>query len=133
MATSGRALATADEFIRMGLGDGTLELVRGKVVEVPTPVPVHGVKCGNEALPRLLFVRQAEYGYVLTNDAALQTERGPNAARGPDISFYGRARRPRSEVGSTDPPVPPALAVEVVSPGNTISKVLYLAAGVPMV
>ena len=35
-------LMTAEEFMKADLGEGTFELVRGEVVEVPPPMPEHG-------------------------------------------------------------------------------------------
>jgi Uma2 family endonuclease len=54
------------------------------------------------------------------------------------VCFYSHARWPRSQVGRTLPPVPPDLAVEVVSPSNRAGKLHrkigeYLDAGALMV
>ena len=46
------------------------------------------------------------------------TERGPDTVRGPDVCFYSHARWPGPRSDTDLPPVPPDLAVEVVSPGN---------------
>jgi Uma2 family endonuclease len=77
-------------------------------------------------------------GYALSNDPAVLTERGPDTVRGPEVCFYSHARWPESKLGSGLPPVPPDLAVEVVSPGNRPSEMLrkiseYLAVGVSLV
>jgi Uma2 family endonuclease len=64
------------------------------------------------------YGRKSGYGYALSNDSAVVTERDPDTVRGPDVCFYSHARWPRSDVGRKPPPVPPDLAVEVVSPGN---------------
>ena len=40
-------LLTAEEFMAADLGEGTFELVRGEIVEVPPAMPEHGVVCAN--------------------------------------------------------------------------------------
>ena len=105
---------------------------------MPPPMPEHGVVCANVAGILWDYGRKSGYGYALSNDSAVVTERGPDTVRGPDVCFYSHARWPRSQVGSGLPPVPPDLAVEVVSPGNRageISKKIaeYLAVGTLLV
>lgn len=138
MATTSRALITADEFMAMDLGEGTFELVRGEVIELPPAMPEHGLVCGNTAGILFNYGRQTGYGYVLSNDSAVQTERGPDTVRGADVSFYSQARRPRSEVGRRLPPIAPDLVAKVFSPSNRRPKMFgkvqeYLDAGVLMV
>lgn len=131
-------LLTAEEFMAADLGEGTFELVRGEVVAVPPAMPEHGVVCGNVAGALWDYGRKSGYGYALSNDSAVVTERGPDTVRGPDVCFYSHVRWPRSQVGNSLPPVPPDLAVEVFSPGKRLGEILkkvseYLEAGVPMV
>ena len=111
-------LLTAEEFMAADLGEGTFELVRGEVVELPPAMPEHGRVCVNVGFALESFGRQTGYGYCLSNDSAVLTERGPDTVRGADVCFYSHARWPRSQVGNSLPPVPPDLAVEVYSPGN---------------
>ncbi len=131
-------LLTAEEFMAADLGDGTFELVRGEVIQVPPPMPEHGVVCANVVIALGNYGRQTGYGYPLANDSAVVTERGPDTVRGADICFYSHERWPRSQVGSKLPPVAPDLVVEVYSPGNRTGKALekvieYLDAGFPLV
>ncbi len=116
-------LLTAEEFMAADLGEGTFELVRGEIVFMPPPRPDHGVVCANAVAILWNFGRKSGFGYVLSNDSAVVTERGPDTVRGPDVCFYSFARWPRTEVGSALPPVPPDLAVEVVSPGNRAGQI----------
>jgi len=120
------------------LGEGNFELVRGEVVEVPPAMPEHGRVCVNACYALETYGRQSGLGYALSNDSAVLTERGPDTVRGPDVCFYSHARWPRSQVGAGLPPVPPDLAVEVVSPGNRPGELFkriseYLSAGVLLV
>jgi Uma2 family endonuclease len=139
MATATQTkLLTAEEFMAADLGDGTFELVRGVVIEVPPQTPEHGLVCANTSFALETYGRQSGRGYTLSNDSAVLTERGPDTVRGADVAFYSHARWPRAEVGKTVPPVPPDLAVEVYSPsdrqGAMSRKVAeYLSAGTLMV
>jgi Uma2 family endonuclease len=81
-------------------------------------MPEHGVVCANVAGTLWDYGRKSGFGYALSNDSAVLTERDPDTVRGPDVSFYSHARSPRSAVGRGLRPIPPDLAVEVVSPGN---------------
>jgi Uma2 family endonuclease len=129
---------TAEEFMAADLGDGTFELVRGEVIQVPPTMPEHGVVCANVVIALGTYGHQTGYGYALANDSAVVTERGPDTVRGADVCFYSQERWPRSQVGSALPPVSPDLVVEVYSPGNRRGKALekvieYLDAGIPLV
>ncbi len=100
-------LLTAEEFMAADLGDGNFELVRGEVIQLPPPMPEHGVICVNVAFVLAKYGRQTGYGYALSNDSAVVTERGPDTVRGADVSFYSHDRWPRSQVGWKLPPVQP--------------------------
>jgi Uma2 family endonuclease len=116
-------LLTAEEFMAADLGEGTFELVRGEIVEVPLAMPEHGVVCANVSGTLWDYGRKSGFGDALSNDSAVVTERGPDTVRGPDVCFYSHARWPRTEVAKSLPPVPPDLAVEVVSPGDRAGKI----------
>ncbi|MFO0890813.1 MAG: Uma2 family endonuclease [Isosphaeraceae bacterium] len=131
-------LMTAEEFMAANLGDGKFELVKGEVIDVPPAMPLHGLICATIAYLLIDYGRRSGIGYVLTNDSAVVTERDPDTVRGADLSFYREDRWPRSQVGTSLPPVPPTLVVEVYSPGNRRGQVLqelgeYLQVGVPLV
>jgi len=131
-------LLTAEEFMAADLGEGTFELVRGEVVKMPPPMPEHGRVCMNVGFALESFGRQTGFGYAISNDSAVLTERGPDTVRGPDVCFYSHARWPLSKVGRGLPPVSPDLAVEVVSPSNRTGAILkktleYLEVGVPLI
>ncbi len=132
-------LLTADEFMAAELGEGKFELVRGEIVAMTPPLmPQHGLVCANIAAILWNYSRQSGHGFALSNDSAVVTERNPDSVRGPDVCFYSHARWPRSQVGNTLPPVPPDVAVEVVSPGNRVAEIVrkvseYLDAGVALV
>lgn len=69
-------------------------------------------------------------GYIL--------RRNPDTVRGPDVFFVRAARIPEAGVPEAFWEIPPDLAVEVVSPGESAEEVRekvrdYLAAGTPLV
>jgi Uma2 family endonuclease len=139
MATATRTkLMTAEEFMAADLGEGVFELVRGEVQQLPPAMPEHGRVCGNAFFVLETYGRRTKLGYALSNDSAVHTEHDPDTVRGADICYYSEARWPRAQEGNKLPPVPPDLAVEVVSPGNRIAAIMkkvaeYLAAGVSLV
>lgn len=131
-------LITAEEFMEMDLGEGMHELVRGEIVEVPPAGTKHGRVCMNVGFALESFGRRTGHGYVVSNDTAVVTERGPDTVRGADVSYYSNARLPLSEISSGVPLVPPDLVVEVYSPSNRPGEMRqkineYLDAGVAMV
>ncbi|MEO6810028.1 MAG: Uma2 family endonuclease [Isosphaeraceae bacterium] len=138
MATTTRRLITAEEFLDMDLGEGFHELVRGEVIEVPPPKHPHGRVCMKIGYRLEFYGRESGYGYVLSNDTAVVTERGPDTVRGADLMFYSKARLPESRLDDSALDIVPDLVVEVVSPGNRASEIRskiheYLNAGVFMV
>ena len=80
-------LMTAEEFMAADLGEGTFELVRGEVIELPPPMPEHGRVCVNAGFVLESYGRQSGLGYALSNDSAVLTERGPDTVRGADMCF----------------------------------------------
>jgi Uma2 family endonuclease len=82
-------LLTAEQFMAADLGEGTFELVRGEIVEVPLAMPKHGVVCANVCGTLWAYGRKSGYGYALSNDSAVVTERDPDTVRGPDVCFSG--------------------------------------------
>lgn len=100
--------------------DRSLELVKGKIVDMSKPTGEHGeitmwlsVKIAN-------YVYENELGRVTAADTGFVLERDPDGSdtvRGLDIAFISKAKAPK--------PLPrglvkhaPDLAVEVISPGS---------------
>jgi len=132
------ALLTAEEFARRPDPGHPEELVQGRVVAMPPPGFQHGRVCAKAV--RLLgnHAEDRDLGHVVSNDAGVITERGPDSVRGPDISFYRYERLPKEARPEGYPGVPPDLVLEVLSPDDRWPKVLakvleYLGAGVAVV
>lgn len=86
---------TADELFRLNRGPQRHELVKGELKAISPAGFQHGV--------------------ILS--------RKPDTVRGPDISFVTRQRIERIGIPVAYFPEAPDLAVEVVSPGDTVSEV----------
>ncbi len=127
---------TADEFLKMDLGDGLHELVKGEIVEMPPPSPKHGMVCMNVGAIFHGFGRETGLGYALCNDSVVVIDKFN--VRGADVQYFSEARWPKAKVGDAPPPIAPDLVVEVRSPSDRWADVLakvvdYLHSGVPVV
>jgi Uma2 family endonuclease len=123
----------------LALPDGEhYELVDGELVEKDI-----GTEAGwiaGQILKRLaIFIDAAGLGWVMTSDASYRCfPAHPQRVRRPDVSFIRRGRLAGERIPKGHTPIPPDLAVEVVSPNDFYSDVRakveeYLCAGVPAV
>jgi Uma2 family endonuclease len=120
MSTATR-LITAEEFFAMP-SSRRQELVRGEVVDVMPPGRKHGklaLKIGKRIDN---WIEQGgggeagvESGFIIARD--------PDLVRSPDISYVRAERLPEGEVSEGFWRIPPDLAVEIVSPGDTADEV----------
>ncbi|MGH7168744.1 MAG: Uma2 family endonuclease [Gemmataceae bacterium] len=140
-ATTAKKLMTAEEFCdwvrQPEQDDKWFELVRGEVIELPSPMKPHGVVCVRVASALSAYADQRGFGYVTCNDSGVILERDPDTVRGPDVAFYEDANT-FAELHPKYGEVPPRLAVEVLSPNDRANKVLrkindYLRCGVGLV
>lgn len=137
-AATKKKLLTAEEFMQLpDPPDGSQqELVRGEIITMPPPKGRHGVCC--IAIGALLhsYVKSKKLGLVSGNDAGTILERDPDTVRGPDVAFYSFKRVPKVPDGYFE--VAPDLAVEVLSPDSSFSKLQrkveqYLKSGTSLV
>jgi Uma2 family endonuclease len=123
MTTTAQKLLTAEEFMELPeTRDGSRqELIRGMIVTMPPPKGRHGVCCSK--LNRLIgnHVEAQRLGNTASNDTGWITERAPDTVRGPDVAFWSYQRAPEVPDGYYE--VAPDLAVEVVSPSDTHTRV----------
>ncbi|HEV2986307.1 MAG TPA: Uma2 family endonuclease, partial [Vicinamibacterales bacterium] len=131
-------LLTAEEFfLRPHPQDGSQEeLVRGEIITMPPPGGLHGVTCSKVDRKIGAFVEAGPGGTVACNDTGFITHRAPDSVRGPDISYWSKARLGEVPVGYID--VAPDMLVEVLSPSNTSKQIReklteYFAKGVRLV
>lgn len=141
MTAATAKLMTAEEFLefvqRPENTNRWLELVKGEVIELPSPTKIHGTVCNNIAVELTLYARTCQKGYVTTNDSGVILERDPDTVRGPDVAYYTDTDT-FDELHPKWGEVPPILAVEVQSPGDKQARITkkiaeYLDNGVPVV
>jgi Uma2 family endonuclease len=141
MSRPGREAAerrlTVAEFAALPEADAyRVELVRGRLVRSPRPMPLHARLVTR--LGRALDEAAEEVGTgVVLTDPGVLLGRDPDTVRGPDLAFYLHEHIPESgyAAGFWGPP---DLAVEITSPSNRAANVRakvadYVDAGVRLV
>jgi Uma2 family endonuclease len=129
---------TAEEFAQRPDPGHPEELVRGTILAMPLPGARHGRVCANLVFHLMSFAEHHDLGHVLSNNAGVVTQRGPDTVRGPDLSFYRYETLPRGALPRGYPVVPPDAVFEVISPDDRWPRVLgkvaeYLEAGIALV
>ncbi|MFW6207049.1 MAG: Uma2 family endonuclease [Gemmatimonadota bacterium] len=114
-----------------------LELSRGRIVREPAPGPRHGHLTGRLYRALAAFAEDEGLGLVFV-DTAFVLSSAEGIVRAPDVAFVSSERVPPQGVTDRFWELAPDVAVEVVSPSNTVSamqrKALeYLDAGAPLV
>jgi Uma2 family endonuclease len=135
MATVTETLLTAEEYAGMPDPGYPTELVRGRVVTMSPPKPIHGWICNRISYLFTHFLMQNDLGQAYSNDTGVLTQRGPDTLRGADFSYYSYERVPRSTSKKDYFDVAPDLIFEVMSQGDREPRVLvkvaeYLEVGV---
>jgi len=106
------------------------ELDEGDVIVTPSPTPYHNIV--RYRLRRALtdFVQAHDLGLILDETDFLLS---PNTVRKPDIAFIPKEKLKGLDIYRCPIEVPPALAIEVISPSNlaqdTLKKVRQYVAG----
>lgn len=129
-------LLTIEEFADLPDDGWRLELVRGHVVREPPAGIDHGGISALIVTALVEFVGERKLGRVMTAESGFVLSEEPPTVRVPDVSFLRADRLDFDTRGFA--PFAPDLAVEVLSPSNTVSeihdKVLdYLDAGTRLV
>jgi Uma2 family endonuclease len=131
-------LLTAEEYATLPDTGRATELVRGKIVTMNVPAPMHGYICSNVVALLRAHTDPRNLGRVMSNDSGVVTRRDPDTVRGADVSYYSFDRLPRGPFSNRYLSVVPELVVEVLSPDDRWSDVHaktaeYLEAGVVVV
>ena len=100
------------------------ELVRGRVVREPRPGPYHGGAQARLSYQLIKFVEVAGYPGVVFSDVGVVISRRLRTVRGPDVAVYRAERLPHPWPRRGFLEVIPDLAIEIVSPGNTVSEIV---------
>lgn len=109
------------------------EYVKGELVPMANPTMEHGAISTNIVTLLNNYVRHHQLGRIYTAET---TFRISESGRKPDVAFVSKARIPENARQAS--PLPPDLAIEVVSPTDPVYDVLekvleYLDAGTEMV
>jgi len=136
MSTEAR-LITAEDLWNMG-GDQRRELVRGELRMMAPAGSEHGAIIMNLAYLLASHVRQQGLGVVFGAETGFVLARGPDVVRGADVAFVRANRIPASGMPKKFWEGAPDLAVEVISPGDSLEEVEekvddYLNAATPLV
>ena len=107
---------TLEEFLESDL-EG-YEYVKGELIPMPPTSVEHGYISVNLSSLLHLYVRENQLGRVLISETGFRV--GERVLI-PDIAFVSTDRLPADQ--SKASPVPPDLAVEVVSPSDTLRRV----------
>lgn len=120
-ATDSDDLLTLDEFVRLPDDETRKELVRGRVVREPPANFEHGGLAAHIAHRLREFVAREDLGMVVGAETGFILFEEPPTVRAPDAAFVTRERLPEDRTGFA--PLAPDLAVEVVSPSNTMPQI----------
>ncbi len=122
---------TLEEFMNIDDEFNRHELIKGELLTMPSPKPLHGRAVANLTMLLLQHVKANRLGVVYT-ESGYHLERDPDTVLGPDMSFVSAERVDQSDEQYYEGP--PDLAVEMLSPGDRKGYVdrklgVYLATG----
>jgi Uma2 family endonuclease len=127
-------LVTADELLRMPRGRFRYELVEGELRTMPPAGEEHGAAIINLTVPLAQHVKAHNLGIVCAAETGYKLASNPDTVLAPDLAFIRRERIERTGIQKGYRESAPDLAVEVMSPGDTLKEVTeksakWLAAG----
>ena len=120
---------TAEELLRLPTDGRRMELVKGKVYELPPAGARHGSVAMNIGMLLGAHVRLNGLGRVFAAETGFTVERHPDTMRAPDAAFVSNLRLPQGELPDGFLELAPDLAVEVVSPSDSRREIQEKAEG----
>jgi Uma2 family endonuclease len=114
---------TADELLRMPRGEQRHELVDGELITMSPAGSEHGAIIWEFAAVLANFIRQHKLGRGFSSETGFVLRTNPDTVRCADAAFVRRERIEQTGLPKGFYPGPPDLAVEVISPSDTIRKV----------
>lgn len=129
---------TADQLLRMPDDGSRHELVAGQLRRMTPAGWRHGAISGRLHVWRGRYIEERELGRILAAETGFLLARDPDTVRVPDIAFIRKKRLLAAAPEEAFWPGPPDLAVEVLSPTDTVQEVddkvkAWLGAGAAMV
>ena len=129
---------TADQLLRMPDDGFRYELIVGELRKMVPAGWKHGSVGGSLSSRLGAHVVKHDLGRVFLAETGFQLARDPDTVRAPDIAFIHKDHLPAEDPKEAFWPGAPDLAVEVVSPGDTMGEVddkvmMWLDAGAAMV
>jgi Uma2 family endonuclease len=122
MSTSTK-LMTADELFVMPHQGFRYELVEGELIKMSPAGGEHGAIIVNITLLLGQHVKANSLGVCFGAETGFKLASGPDTVRAPDVAFVRRERIPESGIPKKFWPGAPDLAVEVMSPDDTLKEV----------
>ena len=115
-------LVTAEELFEMPDDGFRYELVEGELRQMSPAGHVHGKVTSRLAGPLIQYVVENGLGEVYAAETGFKLSSNPDTVKAPDVAFIRQERV--DEVGDAEGywPGVPDLAVEVISPGNTVAE-----------
>jgi len=113
---------TDEEFMALPKDGHRYEIVNGELVDMGSSGALHGYVCSLLVAALASYVLPKKLGVILDSSTAFKMKNGNR--RSPDISFFAKERLQ----GMTELPTgfldgAPDLAIEVLSPGNTVEEI----------
>jgi Uma2 family endonuclease len=107
---------TVEEFMNIDDDDRYRhELIKGELLTMPSPKPLHGRVVANLSFLLLQYARPKRLGDIHA-ESGYHLEHDPDTVLGPDVSFVSAERVDRTDEHYYEGP--PDLAVEVLSPSD---------------
>jgi Uma2 family endonuclease len=131
-------IMTAEDLWRMPSDDLRHELVNGEIKTLAPAGFEHGAIGGEIHALLHRFAKSNKLGLVLNADTGFVLRRNPDTVRAPDVAFVKAERIAAGKLTTKFFDGAPDLAVEVVSPGDTVDELdekiaEYLAPGCQLV
>lgn len=114
---------TADELLAMPDDGHRYELVKGELIQMAPTGYEHGVRTAELTTALHSFIKAHKLGVVCAAETGFLVSQDPDTVRAPDIAFIARERVENAGAVKSFWIGPPDLAVEVISPGDTVRHV----------